>query len=235
MVDMEMDAVSGINEARQGTIQGASQLASVTQSSLLQSSLTTAAYFKLFEQFSTNVWNQIARLVKIAWAGKERFAAIIGDSGVNFLKEDIGLDLNDYAVFVQETPRLLDDLTSFHQIVMAGVQSGEVKLADALGLLMEKDVKTGILKFEKITRKREQEKMAQQAAQEQQLLAQQQQGQMAAQQKMAEFNQQTADRAAQTAQQTQQAKNQGAITQTLVKGRIDLQKEKISKLNEKET
>jgi len=222
-VDMEMDQISGISEARQGIMQGASQLASVTQSALIQSSLTTASYFKMFEQFSTNIWNQIAKLTKIAWAGKERFAPIIGDAGVNFLEQDIELDLNDYAVFVESTPKLLDDLNSFQQMIMAGLQSGDLRFGDAMKLLMEKDVVSGILKYEKLTAKREKE----QAAQEQQMMMQQEQMKMQAQQQMAQFNAQTSQTANEKALQVQQLKNQGALQQKALDSRTKLRSEQI--------
>lgn len=230
MCDREMDSISGVNDARQGIMQGASQLASVTQSALIQSSLTTASYFRLFDQFTTNIWNQIAKLVKIAWAGKEKFAAIIGDAGVNFLEQDVDLDLNDYAVFVSETPRLLDDINSLHQLVMAGVQSGELKFADAMTLLVEKDVVSAIRKYEKITRKREKEQAAQEQQNAMQLQQQQADNQMANQEKMQQYNAQTSEQATQKAKELQAMKDQSADQRELVKGRVKLQDTKIKGL-----
>lgn len=233
MVDREMDSISGINDARQGIIQGSSQLASVTQSALIQSSLTTASYFKLFEQFCSNVWNQLARLVKIAWAGKEKFAAIIGDAGVNFLEQDVELDLNDYAVYVESTPKLLEDKNAFNQLILSGIQSGEVKLADAMTLIMEKDVVSGILKFQKITAKREKEQMLMQQQQEMLMQQQKQQGQLEAQARMAEYNQATSEQATQKAKELQSMKDQGAMQRELVGSRTKLTQEKM-KANSKE-
>ena len=227
-VDMEMDQISGISEARQGIMQGASQLASVTQSALIQSSLTTASYFKIFEQFSTNIWNQMARLVKIAWAGKERFAPIIGDAGVNFLEQDIELDLNDYAVFVESTPRLLDDLNSFQSMIMAGLQSGDLRFGDAMKLLTEKDVVSGILRYEKIIAKREKE----QAEQEKQMMMQQEQMKMQAQQQMQDYNAKTSMEANQKALQVQESKNQNNLQTKLVDSRTKLKSEQIKSITQ---
>src|SRR5690606_6428701 len=42
LMDREMDAISGINEARQGMVKNASQAVGVTQSSLFQSTLSTS-------------------------------------------------------------------------------------------------------------------------------------------------------------------------------------------------
>lgn len=243
MVDAEMDAISGISEARQGITQGASQAVGVTRSALLQSSLTTAPYFKMFDQFTTNIFNQLARLVKVSWAGKEKFAPIIGDAGIDFLNEEIDVDLDDYAVFVEATPRLVDDLSSFQQLVMAAIQSGDLKFGDAMTLLMEKDVPSAIQKYNKITAKREREMAEMQQQQEmamQEAKAQQQQDMIA---KQAEFNNQQAQQAAQRSQQTaqiqgaskkeiEQMKAQAAIQQELVKQRGMLKGKKADALLE---
>lgn len=225
-IDSEMDAMTGINEARQGVMQGASQAVGVTRSALLQSSLTTAPFFKLFDEFSSKVWNTQAKLVKIAWAEKERFSPIIGDVGVDFLKNDIDLDLNDYGVFIQVTPKLVDDIQSFQSILMAGLQSGQVSLEDTLTLLLETDVVSGIRRFEKIMAEKRQEEKQQELLMQQQ----QQQGQLMAQQQMGEFNRMTSEQAAQRAQQTQMIKNQGDMSKILaeLRGKLLLEKVKTS-------
>jgi D-ribose pyranose/furanose isomerase RbsD len=234
MVDREMDSISGINEARQGVMQGASQLASVTQSALLQSSLTTSSYFRLFEQFNSNIWNQLAKLVKISWAGKEKYASIIGDAGVNFLEQDIELDLNDYAVFVESTPKILDDKNQFNALIMAGIQSGEVKLADALKLLMEKDVITAIGMFEKMSRKREKEAIAQAQQHDMQMQQMKQESTIAAQEKMNQYNQETSRQAAEKAAALQDKKDSTAKEIELIKSRTKLASDRINTLNQQE-
>lgn len=226
-IDSEMDAMTGINEARQGVMQGASQAVGVTRSALLQSSLTTAPFFKLFDEFASKVWNIQAKLVKISWANKEKFAPIIGDSGVDFLKVDIDLDLNDYACGVQVTPKLLDDIQNLQTLVMAGLQSGQVTLAQAMTLLMETDVVSGIRKFEKMMAEQEQVEKEQELA----MMQQQQMGQMQAQQQMGQFNQMTAERAAERAQAQQQAKTQGDVILELLSQKGDLQKERIKAMS----
>lgn len=222
-IDSEMDAMTGINEARQGVMQGASQAVGVTRSALLQSSLTTAPFFKLFDEFSSKVWNTQAKLAKISWAEKERFAPIIGDVGVDFLKNDVDLDLNDYGVFIQVTPKLVDDLQSFQSIIMAGLQSGQVSLEDTLSLLLETDVVSGIRRFEKIMYEKRQEEKEQEMLMQQQQL----QGQMQAQQQMAQFNAMTSEQAAQRAQQTQAIKNEGDMKKLLAQLRGELMLEKV--------
>lgn len=209
-LDREMDSISGVNEARQGLVQGASQAVGVTNSALLQSNLSTAMYFTLFGQAFTKAMNKQAGLAKIAWAGKERFAPIIGDTGVNFLEEDIELDLNDYNVFIEEVPPAMADQQMFYQLVMAGVQSGQLSFVSAMKVLMEKDIDEAIIMLELDMKKIEQ---AQQEQQEQ--LAQQEQQAMMAQQAQAE-------QANQTKMQTQELKSQADLQKIMAQGRLDL-------------
>jgi hypothetical protein len=207
-IDSQINSVFGVNEARQGEILGSSQSVGVTRSALLQSSLTTAPYFHLFSQFTSKIWNTQAKLVKLCWEGKEKFAPIIGDAGVDFLKEDVDLDLNDYGVFVQETPTLLNDLNSFQSLVMAGLQGGQVNFEDAMMLMREKDVISGIRKFEKISKKNKKE------AQEREMALQAQQAQLDTQKQIAvqtqsnQFNEQQAQQAASREMAKQQIKGE---------------------------
>jgi hypothetical protein len=228
-ISTEMDNITGINEARQGVSQGASQGLGVTNSQLFQSNLSTAPLFRMFKAFASRGFSQAARLIKIAWVDKEKFAPIIGDVGVDFLKTDVDLDLDDYGVFVEEVPILLDDKNMFQQLVMAALQSQSIQFVDALKLLREDDVTVGIRKFERIMKKREEEAAAQeQAMMEAQAQAQAQQEQMALQAQ------------AQMEQQKMQAqaglediKGQNAIKQILTKGKIDLTGKKIDALVKK--
>lgn len=221
-IDQEMDSVFGVNEARQGVVQGASQAVGVTRSALLQSSLTTAPYFKMFEAFSSKVWDHQAKLVKIAWAGKERFAPIIGDAGIDFLKNDIDLDLDDYGVFVTTTPKLLDDVSNLQQIVMAALSAGQVSFKDALLILKEKDVMNAIRRFEKLTAEQEQRQMEQ----EQQMMIQEQQLKQEGEMRMNEFNaRQSAEASAKASQlQSQKASDQERLTLLEQRGELILKK-----------
>jgi hypothetical protein len=185
LIDREMDAISGINEARQGLVQKASQAVGVTQSSLFQSSLSTATLFKFFNIFTNKFLQHQAELIKNTWANKEEYAYIIGDTGIDFLKEDIDLALDDYGVFVEETSPLIGDLQQFQQLVQAALQAGQIDFLSTLKLLQERDVKQGILKFEneiKKSQRRQQEAQAQEHEQAMQLIQEQNKGAMEAEQ-----------------------------------------------------
>jgi hypothetical protein len=177
--------------------------------------MATAPLFALFDIFSSRVWNQQARLVKIAWTNKEIFSPIIGDVGFNFLKEDVDLELDDYGVSVEVTPRILDDQTTFQSLVMAALQGGKLEFDQALVLLKEKDVMTGILKFQKMLEESKQQEMEREMAMQEQQAQAQQQSQMAMQQ----FNAQTQ----QQAQETQRALAGVKAQADLVKGAQEAQ------------
>lgn len=219
-IDHEMDQVSGVNEARQGQMEGASQTVGVTNSMLVQSNLSTEMYFTLFTQFFTKILNKQAGLAKIAWAGKERFAPIIGDVGVNFLKEDIGLELNDYNVFINEVPPAVGDQQMLTQLVMAGMQSGSVSLLQAVKILMEHDIDESIQMLEKdLEQAQERQQQEMQMQQQQQQALQMQQQQELVQQAHSQA------RADQVKMQQDQVKGSLDLQKILTQGKLDTQQQ----------
>jgi hypothetical protein len=209
MIDREMDAITGVNEARQGNVQYATQTVGVTQSALFQSNLMTKTRFDLFEYSLSEGLNHQAGLVKIAWENKEVFSPIIGDIGYNFINQSTDIELDDYGVFIEVVPQSINDLQNFQQIVMAALQAGQLTFVDALKLLKEKQIIPAIRKFERAVMRREKKAQEQQAAQQQ--AAQQMQMQMQQQQMQA-----------QAAQQQAQSQSQKDIA--IAKGKIDLLK-----------
>jgi hypothetical protein len=185
MIDDQIDRITGVNDERQGITKNASQAVGVTQSALVQSSLTTEIYFKLFSQFINRIFNHLAGLVKITWPyDKKRFAPLIGSTGVNFLEEDIKLDLQDYNVYVKELPPAIDNEQNYRAIIMAALQSGAISMTDALRLLLETNVREGLAGLEKAIAEqeekvREAEERKHQQAMEQLQAQQQAQGQHA--------------------------------------------------------
>lgn len=218
VIDKEMDAISGINEARQGQIQGSSQAVGVTQASLIQSSLTTETLFALFQMFSSIMWTHVAGLVKIAWAGKEKFVPVIGETGINFLEEELDVELDDYATFVEEVSPMLEDVQMFHQLVMTAMQNQQISFIDAMKLMGEKDVTKGIREYEKASEKHQKEQSEAAQAQEQAEHQRQIELQQATMKGQAQANQV----AAQGQAQNTQLKNQGDLKKTSLQGRVTL-------------
>jgi hypothetical protein len=182
MVDSEMDAITGVNYARQGQSTGANQGLGVTQTALMQSAMSTKTVDDLFMMLNEQVLNHMAGLVKISAAGNEKYAPIIGDDGIEFLEDTMDLELDDFAVFMEEVPPILDDLQSFRGIVEAALTSGAVSFPDAANLLIEKDITVGIKRLERSIEKREAAgaKANEQAVQQQQMAAQAAADQLAA-------------------------------------------------------
>src|SRR5690606_30533297 len=137
--DQQMNDVSGVNSERQGQVQGASQAVGVTEAALYQSNMITAPYFKGFERFCSRVLNHLAKLVKIAWADKEKFAPIIGDVGIDFLRDNIDISLDEFDVEVRTLPPSNVDRQTLTQWVGMAIQSGELPLSDALAIMLEPD------------------------------------------------------------------------------------------------
>jgi hypothetical protein len=175
MIDREMDAVSGINEARQGFVKNASQAVGVTQAALNQSNLATETMFAFFNGLTENIFQAIGDLIKIAFpANREKFAPIIGEAGIDFLQadQDLDLDLDDYAVFVSATPPEAEDKQVLKEIVMASLEAQALDFVDAMEILTTRDIKQALARYKRTMEKRKKE-AAQQAEQAQQQQAQQ--------------------------------------------------------------
>jgi hypothetical protein len=178
MIDREMDAISGINDARQGIIKSGKQGAAVTNAILDQSQLATETLFAGFSSFTERVFQNQAGLIKISWVDKEKYAPIIGEEAVDFLQNDIDLDLDDYGIYIEDVPEIIENKQMFTQMVTAALSAGQIQFDDAIQLMLSDDLKIGVKKFtQKIEKaKKDAEAMQMQMAQEQ----------MAAQQQMAE-------------------------------------------------
>ncbi|KKM21398.1 hypothetical protein LCGC14_1635840 [marine sediment metagenome] len=218
MIDSEMDSISGINDARRGEVQGASQAVGVTRSALSQSNLATEVYFDLFNQFNTHVLNYLAGLIKITFAGNERYAPIIGDAGINFLKETVDMELDDFAVFAEEIPPIAEDFQNFQALVQAALQARAIDFVDATKLMLEKDILIGIERYERAISKRQEEQQAvEQAAMQEQLQAQQVEQQGTVQLEIGKI-----DKKGGYDLQKQQLQNKGDMDEIMAEGRVDI-------------
>jgi hypothetical protein len=223
--DAEMDKISGVSPERQGMVQGASQAVGVTESALFQSNLITAPYFKGFERFCSRVLNHQAKLVKIVFPkAPDIFSPIIGDVGVDFLREHIELDLDEFGVFVESQPPMFLDRQKLEQMLMIVVQSDPQFIDDALAIMMEPDTKVAIRHFQrKRALRKVYEAQMQQAQQEREAQMQEQMQQLEAQRLQAEQ---------QTPLELQNMKNQGALERTLAQGRVKLNEPKVKAMME---
>jgi hypothetical protein len=222
--DAEMDKLSGVSPERQGMVQGASQGLGVTQSALLQSNLITAPLFKGFERFCSRVLNYQAKLVKIVFGKNPTiFAPIIGDAGVDFLREHVELDLDEFNAWVESLPPNFMDRQKLEQMIMLAVQSDPELLDSAIAIMMEPDTNVALRKFQ---RQRKLQKIFQ--AQQQQAQAERD---AQLQQELAMLQAQTADKQIQGNLQNTELKNEGSLERTLAQGRVRLNEKKIDALS----
>jgi hypothetical protein len=186
MIDREMDAVSGINEARQGLVQGSSQAVGVTQSALAQSSLSTELIFELFGQFLNEILDQTVGLIRTTWENKEMYAGVLAELGVT--EEEIEqVEIDDFQAYAESLPPALEDKQTFMGILQAAIASQSIDMEDVFMLLLERDTERAIHKaVHAIKKKRHQAEQAQKA--QMQAEQQMQQQQMEAQGQMAQQN-----------------------------------------------
>ncbi len=224
-LDGQTDRILGTSPERQGIIQAPSQQTGVTQLAVSGSSAVTKTYFLGFERFCSRVLNHQAKLIKIAWADREVFAPIIGDTGIDFLKDNIDLELNEFAVFVESLPPLLRDRQNLEALINLAVQSQQMTVVDALGVLSEPDTKVAIRKLQR------KEVIRQMLAAKQQQAQEERDAQL--QERLRAADSQDKQMELQGMGQLQQQKEQGQMNRTLVTGRTKLQEKKLDLLGGK--
>lgn len=223
-LDRQQEKISGISPERQGGIQGASQGLGVTEAAIFQSNLVTQPLFVGFERFCSRILNHQAKLVKISWAGKEQFAAIIGDAGIDFLKENIDLELEEVGVFVESLPPIFQDRSKLENIVTMGLQAQAISFPDALSILTEPDTRVSIRKLQRKSLMRE-------MLQAQQAQIQQEQ-QAALEEKLAAIDRQNQQDNMQGQLVLQESKNRGAQQRSDTQGMVKLSDRKLQLLAE---
>lgn len=168
-LDNEINKITGISEARMGQVQAASQSVGVTQASIAQSSLNTLAIFKGLEHFYERIFTKVANLIKMTFNDhKEIYSMVIGDMGIDFLKEDSDLDLHSYGVFLEFNPESFMDEAILRDMINQAMATSQISLYDGLELLLEKDksTKIGRLKQELKNKEQELQQIQAQAAQQ---------------------------------------------------------------------
>jgi hypothetical protein len=220
--DNQIDQISGVGKEKMGQVQGASTAVGVQQMALGQQSLITAPFFKGFERACSRVHTQQAKLVKLAWTNKSVFSPIIGDLGVDFLRDNYDVDLDEWDAVCQSVPPSSVDRQTLIEWLGLAVQSDPSFLKHAVAIMLEPDNTVAIRKFQRLYAEQEmkQEQMAQQQA-EQQMQMQQQQMMLQSQQAQGGWQNQL---------QLQGMKNQSNKEKTLISSRTKLQSQKIGLL-----
>lgn len=172
-VDMEMDRVSGINDARQG-FQKSDALVGVSQMAMVQSSLITQPLNKAFEIFENLTMQKYANYVKMIFPFiKEQYEPIISEIGLDVMEVDGDIPLQTYGIFVQVNgDDIMNNRAKFDQALMMALQSNSIEWTDFIMLSFDPDTKSGVKKFLAIQERK--------AALQQQMMQAQQEGEMAA-------------------------------------------------------
>lgn len=165
-IDMEMDKVSGINDARQG-FQKSDALVGVSQMAMVQSSLITQPLNKAFEIFENLMMQKYANYVKTIFPFiKEQYEPIISEIGLDIMDVDGDIPLQSYGIFVQVNGTdIMNDRSKFEQALMLALQGGHVNMDDFMMLSYEPDTKTAVKKYLAIQERKmamQQEQMAMQ-------------------------------------------------------------------------
>jgi hypothetical protein len=227
-LDDQLNQVTGVSSARQGQQQYATTAVGVHQQSMIQSHMATQTLFDEFAKLSTMIFTHQAGLIKYAWADNERFAPIIGETGIDFLAEDIDLDLDDYGAFIEIVPPMIDDITMFHELVVASLQAGAMgepgrAFLNAIKILREKDIDVAIEKYERSIID------AEKAAEAKEQLMQQMQAEQQAErdERAEEARAKNAFAMQQMAKAVQESKDKGKERQIALETRGDLFKERL--------
>ena len=186
-LEAEMDKISGINGARLGNIQSANQLKGVTELALSQSNTITRYLYRGFFAFESRLLTYHCQHIKMTWIhNPERFAPIVGDFYMEFLKQDVDITMDTHAAIVTQEEISVETLRNY---LMMAVQANALPLDHALKLEIEamSDVRQAVYDYiDEMQDVREKADQQKQQLQEQQLQAQQQmqQSQMQTQQAM---------------------------------------------------
>jgi len=176
-------------------------------------------------RFNERVLNQQAKLAGIVFANSpELFAPIIGDAGVDFLKEHLDMELQEYGAFVTAMPPMYQDRKYLEQALNIVLQADPGFVNDYLAIMTESDLSVAIRKFQKKTALRK--------VFEQQQMAAQQEREDALQQQIAALEQQVQQAQIDAGLQETQMKNESQERRSLQSGQVKLADTKIKVLGD---
>tara|TARA_R110001599_G_scaffold193455_2_gene389242 strand:- start:332 stop:1270 length:939 start_codon:yes stop_codon:yes gene_type:complete len=171
MLEQTAGQVSGVSPQREGAVEQYEYVGNV-QRSVSQSSIATGAWFYAHNEVKKKVFEKLANLMKIAWAGGKKAAFILGDSGYKMLNIMPDVSLNDYGIFMGDAGK--DDAMkqAVQQMSQAALQSGTISLLDALKVMKADTMTEAQVVLEQgIDAMKDQQAQAQQQAMQQQQAA----------------------------------------------------------------
>jgi hypothetical protein len=166
-IDMEMDKVSGINDARQG-FQKSDTLVGTSQMAMMQSSLITQPLNAAFANFENILWHKHANYIKTIFPFiSYQYEPIVSQIGIDIMDADEEIPLQTYGIFVQVNGNdIMNDRAKFEGLVNAAVMANSLPIQDAMVLLYNSDTKTGVKQFLAIQERKQQQAMQMQQMQQ---------------------------------------------------------------------
>jgi hypothetical protein len=202
-------AVTGINEARDGTapnpaaLVGVQKLAALSSNTATRHILDSSLY--ILSRLAEALSFRVADILEYA-DFREQFLNQIGKYNVNTLDQIKDLYLYDFGIFIELSPDE-EERAQLEQNIQVALSKQDINLEDAIDVREIRNIKVAnqLLKFK---RKKKQEADQQQAMQMQQMQAQ---TQMQSQQMAAQASQQKIQLESQAKMQLEQAKTQYGI------------------------
>ena len=202
-------AVTGINEARDGTapnpaaLVGVQKLAALSSNTATRHILDSSLY--ILSRLAEALSFRVADILEYA-DFREQFLNQIGKYNVNTLDQIKDLYLYDFGIFIELSPDE-EERAQLEQNIQVALSKQDINLEDAIDVREIRNIKVAnqLLKFK---RKKKQEADQQQAMQMQQMQAQ---TQMQSQQMVAQASQQKIQLESQAKMQLEQAKTQYGI------------------------
>ena len=169
MLEQTAGQITGVSPQREGAVEQYEYVGNV-QRSVVQSSLATEGWFYQHNELKKIVYERLANLMKLSWAGGKHAGYVLGDGGYAFLNVLPDVALNDYGVFIGDAGK--DDSLKgvIQQMSQAALQSGTINMLDVIKVLKSDTLTEAehILERGIETMQKQQQAVQQQAMQQQQ-------------------------------------------------------------------
>ena len=131
MLEQTAGQISGVSPQREGAV-GQYEYVGNVQRSVIQSATITESLFYSHAMVKKRIFERVANLMKVCWAGGKKASYILGDGAFKFLSVMPDVALQDYGIFIGDSGK--DDALrqSLQQIAQSAVQGGQVTLLDVI-------------------------------------------------------------------------------------------------------
>lgn len=121
----EWDDLCGITKQRQGAISSSETVGGVERA-VVQSSLTTEIYFRLFDQLKQRDYEALLDYSKIAWINGKKTSFVLGDTAKTLYLDIDGLTHSEteYGIVVSNSAKEVDKFQKMEALAQAFTQNG---------------------------------------------------------------------------------------------------------------